>query len=346
MQPEKNKSISTHRAFVYSACAPGWGEIYAGERVRGFLTAACFIFFGGWFSWTAVKIAMDMVGRLFERLNGLEPITPQGLPFLSLGISFFGIYIIWLWAQISSVDAAIKNQHKDGEPLQANVAWAVAISWFCPGAGQVYTDSRRLGYILFSGYIIGILLIVPAYMQLFQSVSELAKGRELSPANPYELIDIIHGLITKVDYSIGKLFQTTVKNFALAGTLAALRQGPLIRQSPLKRDAGWSSPSVGRAAALFGIGWLCPGAGQILQQRDRFGWYLLAGYIGSRVLIGVLLTHSFITVQKADTLAWASVIIQWGAMVEAPLWMLKAKSGNRPSGPDTTLKRNSPFPGK
>jgi hypothetical protein len=39
-----------------------------------------------------------------------------------------------------------------------------------------------------------------------------------------------------------------------------------------------------------------------------------------------LLGRSFITVQLADTLAWIGVIIQWGAMFEALIWMMvKAK---------------------
>ena len=166
----------------------------------------------------------------------------------------------------------------------------------------------------------GILLIVPAYIQLFQKLSSLIKSGQLSPGNPYAIIDMIHGLITAVDFSIGNLLQLCVKNFALAGTLAALRQGFL------EDDVRWTRPSAGYAAALFGIGWLCPGAGQILQKRDKIGWYLLAVYIGSNVLIGLLLGRSFITVQLADTLAWIGVIIQWGAMFEALIWMMvKAK---------------------
>ena len=316
MQLENDRTISAHRAFVYGACAPGWGEIYAGERVRGCLTASLFIFFGIWFSWTVVKIMGSMVDRLFDRLDGISPVTQQDSSLLFLGISFLGIYCIWLWALISSTDAAIEHRRRNGESLQASVAWSVTISWFCPGAGQVYTGSRRFGYILFAGYILGIILIVPAYIQLFQKLSSLVKSGQLSPGNPYALIDMIHGLIASVDYSFGKLFQLSIKNFALAGSLAALRQGFL------EGDARWSKPSTGYTAALFGIGWLCPGAGQILQKRDKLGWYLLAAYIGSNVLIGLLLGRGFVTVQLADTLAWIGVMVQWGAMLEAPIWMM------------------------
>jgi hypothetical protein len=318
MRRKDTESISVHRAFIYSACAPGLGEIYAGGRLRGWLTVSLFIFFVGWFGWTAVDIVGDIVGRVFDAFNGISPSVSPKLPFLSLGISFFGIYGIWLWALISSVDVAIEGQRKNANPPPASVAWAAAISWFCPGAGQVYAFSRRFGYSLFFGFILGILLMVPAYTQFFQSTSAMVKSGQLSPLNPHAFIDVIHGLVTKLDYSFGKLFQTCVKNFAFAGTLAALRQGAL------KDDDRWSQPSVGYAAALFGIGWLCPGAAQILQKRARIGWLLLAGYLGSKVLIGFLLGHTFITVQRADTLAWISLMFQWGAMIEAPFWMVKA----------------------
>ena len=44
------KSVSAHRAFVYSACAPGLGEFYAGRRLQGLLTAALFILASVWFA--------------------------------------------------------------------------------------------------------------------------------------------------------------------------------------------------------------------------------------------------------------------------------------------------------
>jgi len=316
-ESDDKKSISAHRAFVYGASAPGLGEIYAGSRMRGFLTAALFLFFGGWFTWTMVEIVGSVVGQVFDGLNGIAPFARPDLPFVSGGISFFGIYFIWLWAMISAVDVAVEQRHKNAEPPQASVAWAVVVSWFCPGAGQVYTADRRLGYILFAGYLMGILLIVPAYLQMFQGLSDLAKNEQLSANNPYAIIDFVHDLITRVNYSFGKLFQKSVQYYAIAGTMAALRQ------DILKTDTRWSKPSIGYGAALIGIGWLCPGAGQLLQGRNKIGWYFLAGYIGSKVLIGLLLGHDFITIQRADTLAWISIFVQWGAIIETLFRMMK-----------------------
>ena len=232
-----------------------------------------------------------------------------------LVFSFFGIYYIWLWAMISSVDAAVECRRNNADPPQASIAWAFAMSWFCPGSGHIYAGSRRFGYILFAIYLLGILLIVPVYVDLVKSISELAKNGKLSANNPYALVNIVHGLMVKVDFSFGKLFQASVRYVAIAGTICTLRQGLL------ESDTRWSKPSIAYGLALFGLGWFCPGAGQFLQKRDRIGYYVLAGYIGSKLLIGFLLGNDVITTHSAETLDWIPVLIQWSAMIEAPFQM-------------------------
>ena len=315
------KSISTHRAFVYSASAPGLGEFYAGCRLRGLLTAALFIFATVWFTRTLFVILSEIMGRIFDSFNGAASFVLPDVPFLSVGISFFAFYFIWLWAMISAVDAATEQRRRYGEPPQASVAWAVAISWFCPGSGQVYTGSRRYGYLLFIAYLLSILAVVPAYMQLFDDISRLAGSGELTPNKPLAVIDIVHGLVARAEHSFGKLLQASVKYFAIAGTIGALRQ-----RLP-ETDTCWSRPSAGYGTALVGIGWLCPGAGQLLQKRDTLGWYFLAGYIGSTFLVGFLLHLNFITVPTADLLDWLAIVIKWGSMSEALFWMIKKGKG-------------------
>jgi TM2 domain-containing membrane protein YozV len=310
-------SISAHRAFVYGASAPGLGEIYAGSRIRGIMTASLVLFLGIWFTWVSVIIIGGMVDRVFDRLNGVSSIAVSDLPLISAGISFFGIYYVWLWAMISSVDAAVARRRKNTQPPQASIAWAVAMSWLCPGSGQVYADSRRFGYILFAAYLLGILLIVPVYARLAHSISELTMRGQLLANDPHALIDMVHELVVRVDYSFGKLLQTFIKYYAIAAAICTLRQGLL------ETDPKLSTPSVALGAALFGIGWLCPGAGQLLQKRYTIGYYILAGYIGSKLLIGFLLGNDLLNIQKADTLAWISVLIQWSAMIEAPFRMRK-----------------------
>lgn len=309
--------ISVHRAFVYGASAPGLGEFYAGSRMRGLVTAALFIFFIVWFARMLFVILSEIVSQIFGSLNGIAPFVLPHVPFFSVGVSIFGLYFIWLWAMISAVDVATEQRQRDGEPPQASVAWAVAISWLCPGSGQVYTGSRRYGYLLFAAYLLGLLAMVPAYIQLFHGISDLAGSGQLTPNDPFAVIDIVHRLMARVNLSFGKLAQASVKYFAIAATLGALRQGLL------EADTRWSKPSAAYGAALFGLGWLCPGSGQLLQKCFTLGWYFLAGYIGSTFLIGFLLHLDFITVPTADLLGWLPVAIKLSAMVAAPLWMLK-----------------------
>lgn len=311
------KSISAHRAFVYSASAPGLGEFYAGCRLRGLVTAAMFIFATVWFSRTLFVILNAIIGRIFDSFNGAAPFVLPDVPFFSAGISFFALYFIWLWAMIGAVDAATEHRRRHGELPQVSVAWALATAWFCPGSGHVYTGSRRFGYLLFAAYLLAILAVVPAYMQLFHGISQLAGSGELTPNNPYTVINMVHELVARTEYSFGKLLQASVRYFAIAGTIGALRQ-----RLP-EADIRWSRPSAKYGAALLGLGWLCPGAGQLLQKRDTLGWCFLACYIGSKFLTGFLLRHNFIDVPTADHLDWLAVVIKWGSMAEALFWMIK-----------------------
>ena len=266
---------------------------------------------------TLFTVLQAFVGQIFDGLNGMEPVALPDLPFVSLGVSFLGIYYLWLWSLIAAVDAAASHRPTYAGPPQASVAWAVTMAWFCPGSGQVYTAERRLGYLLFAAYLLGILLTIPAYRQLFRDFSGMLNGGQLSPNNPYAVIDAVHGLIARIDYSFGKLIQISVRYYALAATLAALRQ------RPLKTDIRWTAPSAIYGAALLGLGWLCPGSGQLLQGRNKIGWYLLAGYLGSKLLTGFLLGMDLITVSITDSLAWVPLAIQWAAMLEAPIRMMK-----------------------
>jgi hypothetical protein len=311
------KSISVHRAFVYGASAPGLGEFYAGGRLRGLVTAAVFVFATVCFTRTVFIIISAVVGRIFDSFNGAAPFVLPDLPFISAAISLFALYFIWLWAMIGAIDAATAHRRRCGQLPQTSIAWAVAAAWFCPGSGHVYAGSRRLGYLLFAAYLLAMLAIVPAYRQLFNDISRLAGSGELTPNNPYAVIDIVHGLVARAEHSFGKLLQSSIRFFSIAGTIC------LLQQRLPETYTRWSRPSAGYGLALVGVGWLCPGAGQLLQKRNTLGWYLLAGYIGSQVLTGFLLHHNFIDVPAADSLDWLSVAIKWGAMAEALFWMIK-----------------------
>jgi hypothetical protein len=310
-------SISVHRAFVYSACAPGTGEFYAGSRLRGLVTAALFILATVWFTWTLFVILSAFVGWIFSSFSGAARAAPPDVPYLSAGISFFALYFIWLWAMFGAVDAATEQRCRRGELPQASVAWAAATAWLCPGSGHVYAGSRRFGYLLFAAYLLAILAVLPGYIQLFDDISRLASSGKLTPNNPFSVINIVHELVSRSEHSFGKLLQASIGYFAVAGAIAALRQ-----RLP-ETDTCWLRPSAKYGAAIVGLGWLCPGAGQLLQNRDPLGWYFLAGYIASMFLTGFLLSQNFITVATADLLDWLPVVIKWASMGETLLWMIR-----------------------
>lgn len=315
------KSISVHRALVYGASAPGLGEFYAGSRLRGLVTAALCILATVWFSHSLFIIISKVVGRVFDSFNNGVPFVLPDVPFLSAAISLFALYFIWLWAMIGAIDAAIIHRRRCGDPPQTSVAWAVAAAWFCPGSGHVYAGARRFGYLLFAAYLLAILAIVPAYTHLFDDISRLAGSGKLTPNNPYAVIDIVHGLVARAEHSFGKLLQASIRYFSIAGAVH------LLQQRLPETDTRWSQPTAGYGLALLGLGWLCPGAGQLLQKRDRLGWYFLAGYIGSQLLTGFLLLHNLIDVPAADAMDWLSIAIKCAAMAEAPLWMVRKGKG-------------------
>lgn len=324
-QNNKN-SVSVHRAFIYGASAPGFGEIYAGSRIRGFITAGVFIIFLVWFNWIVIDIMVQMVDLLFSRLNQNRGSVLSDLPIFSLGISFLGMYYVWLWAMMSSVDVAVKHRSRSETSPQKSVPWGVAMSWFCPGAGQIYSGYRQLGYILFAGNLLGILLIIPAYTQLFTSISLLVKNQQLSAPNPYALINIVREHLIILDYSFGNLAQKTVRYFAIAFTISDLMH------VSLQSDNKWTKPSAAYGIGLFAAGWLCPGSGQLLQKRDGAGWYFFGGYVSSIVLIGLLIKTGFISAINANTLSWISILIQWGGMIEALYYMIQSKGGKDVTG--------------
>ena len=318
-EPDNKNSVSVHRAFIYGASAPGFGEIYAGSRIRGFITAGVFLFFLVWFNWMVIDIMVRIMDLLFQRINQTRGSVLSDLPIFPLGISFLGMYYVWLWAMISSVDVAVRHRLRNKTLTQKSVPWGVAMSWFCPGAGQIYTGYRQFGYILFAGNLLGILLIIPAYMQLFNSISLLVKSQQLSASNPYALINIIREHMIILDYSFGNLAQKIVRYFAIAGTISGLMHGSQ------DFDNKWTKPSAPYGIGLFVAGWLCPGSAQLLQKRDKVGWYFFGGYVGSLVLIGLLIKSGFILPINANTLSWISVLIQWGSMIEALFCMIKPK---------------------
>ena len=306
-------SINAHRAFLYSACAPGAGHVYAGFRLWGTILLVFFTGISGWLIWILAAWMATAADSLFGHMYDMgKPAIPH-LPVVSIGAAVLILFLIWYGALISAVDVTVRERRRHGSPPQASVVWALAMSWLCPGSGQVYTGQRISGFILFVGYLMGMLFMVLAYRNLFNGLSGIVSAGQLGTGNVLDTVRRLHILLRKVDFSVGALLQHAVKWYAIASTMEILRQGPL------RSDTLWSTRSLSYGLALFGIGWLCPGAGQLLQGRNRPGWLFLAGYVTSKIAIGLLAGRGVISVPTADHLEWLSVIIQWAAALEAPL---------------------------
>lgn len=307
--------ISAHRAFTYSACAPGAGHVYAGFRLWGTTLMVLSIGFSGWLIWILTAWLATAADSLFGHMYNTGKATIPHMPVVSIGAAVLILILLWYGALISAVDVTVRARRRHGSPTQANVAWALAMSWLCPGTGQVYTGQRNSGLILFMGYITGMLFMVLAYRNLYNGLSAIVSAGQLGTGNVLDTVRRLHILLRKVDFSVGALLQHAVKWYAIANTMETLRLGPL------QSDTHWSTRSLRYGLALFGIGWLSPGAGQLLQGRNRSGWLFLAGYVTSKIAIGLLAGRGVISVPAADHLEWLSVIIQWAAALEAPVAM-------------------------
>jgi hypothetical protein len=274
-----------------------------------------------WFGVTSFQIVGGLIAPFIDRLEGFPHAGPTDLPWIRLILSIAALYVFWLWAVMAAVDTAEKYRRRHGLPLQASVVWAVILAWICPGAGNLYTGSKRYGYMLFAANLIGMLVLVPAYQELYHRLADLVRSGRLSPDNPYLIIDSIHAMTVQLSYSFGKQYQAAVKFLAIAGTVVDLSRGALAS------DNRWLRPSLSHGAGLLVLGWLCPGAGQHLQRRYVVGWAFLAAYAGSQVLIGILIRLGS-DVSTADSLEWLSLVIQWGAMLEAVLYMRKKSTAS------------------
>ncbi len=300
------KSVSVHRAFVYSAALPGWGEIHAGARLRGALTLVLFLFFSTCFIWTFISLASLAADFFIANMEGRSTRMLPGLPYQSLLISISGMYATWLWAMISSVDIAVQDRRSNKDPEQSNTVWGVAFSWLCPGAGQLYTGAR-IGYLLFLSHVAGIFLLLPVFAGLSEHLKVFFQQGHASYSDPFAVAVLAKELSSMLEYSFANSLLTMVRLTAIALTVNALKHRFEIKDGMLN------------LIALFAVGWICPGSGQIHMDRGRTGWVILCAYMGALLIIWLLLQSGMIPLKDAETAAWIPTLIQWGAMIEAPV---------------------------
>ncbi len=300
------KPVSVHRAFVYSAVLPGWGEIHAGSRIRGAVTLVLFLFFTTWFTWTFISLASSAVDFFIDSIEGRGTAALPTLPLQAIIISIAGMYATWLWAMISSVDIAMQNRLSNNAPEQSNTVWGVLFSWLCPGAGQLYTGAR-IGYLLFLSHVIALFFLLPVFADLAEHLKTLFQDGQTSYSDPFAAALLAKELSLKLEFSFATSLLTMVRLTAIALTVHALRRRFQFKDRILNY------------IALFIAGWICPGSGQIHSDRGRAGWAILCAYIASLFTIWFLLHIGTISLQDAEIAAWAPTLIQWAAMIEAPV---------------------------
>lgn len=299
--------ISAHRAFLYAAAFPGWGEWYAGARSRSIASGALFLLFTGYFTAACFRLVSQLTQFAAQYLQGNPEIAMPPLPFAAIAGSLLGMYFIWLWAMISAVDAAGKTRIQLGESLQRHPAWAVGISWLCPGAGQVYCsmENRKSGYLLFGAYLMGFLLMIPVYIKLGLDLAELLKNGGQYAAAPLAVVPLVKQITGSLTYSFAKAFQAAIRCLAIAGVCSELSAGARNGEAAL------------RFFSFLLLGWLCPGSGQILQRRSQFGWILLALVLVSNILIGIVFDAGLLDIDSVENLSRIPGLITIFAMFEA-----------------------------
>ena len=309
---EQVPEISTHRAFLYSLAFPGWGEKYAGAFSRSSLTGALLFFFVillfysfyDFFSGVATVFTSAAKGVNARQMTDKANSVQSSVIYLIIAI--FGIYFVWLWGIISSIEVGRARRLKDGLKAEESPLWAIAMNYLCPGSGHVYVGDKSWGHCLFGACLLGTLLIVPSGIEFMEQIRTLGdKG-----LGPQGIIREARNLQALLTFGIGTLIGLAVQALAIAEVSSALSK-QFCTQYEKKRPV--------RLFLLALINYVCPGAAQILVSRETIGFQIVYTYVGVRLAIGLLLGMEIITPGQANLAAWLSTIIQWSAMVETPV---------------------------
>ena len=318
---EKVPKISAHRAFLYSAALPGWGEKYAGAFGRASLTGAflclfLLLFFYAFFAF------LSNIAKVFTSFGkGVGPRQMTEAAALMQGsvlyviVAIFGIYFVWLWALISSVEVSRKRRIDDGGEPQNHPLWAMTMSYFCPGSGHVYIGETSWGYCLFGACLVASILIAPSGLEFMEKVKVLYnKG-----ANTQEIM----AEAAILTFGMGTLIGLVVQYLAITETAKALNK----RFTEL-----FKKKSPFRLFLLALVNYCCPGAAHVLVERTTLGFQILYTYLALRLTIGLLMGIDMITPAQAQLAAWFSTIVQWAAVVEAPVREFVEKETNSADG--------------
>lgn len=311
--------LSPPRAFVYAACLPGAGEYFTGSRLRGILTFSAVILFTAWFTWLIAGLMTDLFEMSSSMLSngsvsgGFQP------PVISLTAAGLGFYFAWLWGMFSAVSVSVENSEPTGS-RQTIAFWGVVMSWVCPGSGQVYTGKARYGLALFGLYLLSTLFLISAYRNLGESFYTIVSTGKLN-SNPYAIIGALKELDVRLQFGFAALFRSGIEYLAVIETILALNA----MNAP--DDRSWISRPAAKGCGLFALGWVCPGAPQMLQGGIRVGVAMFAAYFGFKTLIGLLLGAELIQPETANVLKYIPVVILLASMIEAPVQLVLGRTG-------------------
>lgn len=308
-------AVSVHRAFAYAVGAPGWGEWYAGFRLRAAGTVAALVVFFVWFTWALWRTSGAVTAMLASSLGNVRSIGPTPeIPGIELGISVLGLYVTWAWGVVSAVDCAVEARASSRVDPQRHGIWPLVLSWLSPGSGQIYEGRRGWGFALWGVWLAGLFLGLGAVADMAAGLKELLGGGAGLTEAP-KIVAAVRALSLGTTLGTGQLLQLAVWTLAFLETCRFVR-------------TAWGEPGSPRAyAVLLGAAWLCPGGAQMLQGREKAAVGVAALFVGSQVLLGLLLGADLLDASRVDTLMWVPTLVQWGALAEAPV-----RGGISPAG--------------
>lgn len=328
---EPGHAVSVHRAFIYAALAPGFGEWYAGARTRGVVVFTVFLATSVWGCWLLAVTAL----ALMDLALGKPLQNP--LPLAGLGVSFFLAIALWFWGMAGAVQAAVQTRRKSGDPPQIHPAWGVAMSWLCPGAGQLSLGRQPMGFILLGLYVLIFPTLAPALAGLRGVLDNAVTSAGQLFQRPDLIVQLARDISVHIELSFPSLAQSMVKTAAIALYCATL--GPLPGALGVRLDtegARWSASPVARGGGIAILGWLCPGAPQLLQGRESLGWSLLGTYLLIQSTAGGLLVQEIIPAHEASRIASLASIVVVASIVESLVRIVRnralerKKAGNLP----------------
>lgn len=297
--------VSVHRAFVYAAMAPGFGEWYAGARIRGTAVFTAFVAVFVWGSW---ELAVT-VSALLDLALGATVDKP--LPLFQLGAAFFIALVLWFWGMAGAVEAAVRRRQADGDPPQIHPAWGVAMSWLCPGAGQISLGRLPMGFILLGLYVAIFPTLGPALSGLRVVIDHAAGSAGQLLSRPDLAMELAQEISARIQLSFPRVAQDMVKSVSIALYCATLGPVPGALGAVLaKEGAHWTAALWARCLGLAVLGWICPGAPQLLQGREALGWSLLGVNLALPGAAGLLLAQGVIQPGQASQIAsWTTLAV-------------------------------------